>query len=168
MSRPVAAAVEVPNAGESPLLREWRRLVRWPAGRWLFSRLVGRRARYSGTVRPFVRALAPGRATVEFRDRPAVRNHLRSIHACALATAGELASGLALLAAVPAEGRAILVGVEIDYLKKARGPITAEGHAPERIAATQGEVTAHAVLRDAEGSDVARLRARWLVGPRPR
>jgi len=67
---------------------------------------------------------------------------------------------------VPPEGRAILVGLEVDYLKKARGTILVEGHAPARVAADQGEITAHAVLRDASGDDVARLRARWLVGLR--
>jgi len=147
------------------LLAHWRRLSGLPAGKWLFSRLLGRVARYTGSIAPRVEELAPGRSRVRLADRPAVRNHLRSVHAIALANLAEAASGLALLAGLAPGVRAILVGLETHYLKKARGTLIAEGSAPEVSDPAPREVLAEAVVTDAEGDVVARAVARWRVGP---
>lgn len=150
------------------LLAHWRRLSGLPGGKWLFSRLLGRVARYTGSIAPRVEELAPGRARVRLADRPAVRNHLRSVHAIALANLAEAASGLALLAGLAPGARAILVGLEIQYLKKARGVLTAEGSAPEIDDPTPREVLAEAMITDRDGEVVARAVARWRVGPERR
>lgn len=150
--------------GPAALLEQWRRLSPLPGGRWIFSRLLGRIARYTGSISPRVESLEPGRSRVRLDDRPAVRNHLRSIHAMALANLAEAASGLALLAGVAPGIRAILVGFEIEYLKKARGPLAAEGIAPEIDDPAPRDVLAEAIVRDASGEVVARAVARWRVG----
>lgn len=97
-----------------------------------------------------------------------MRNHLRSVHAIALANLAEAASGLALLAGLAPGARAILVGLEIQYLKKARGVLTAEGSAPEIDDPTPREVLAEAMITDRDGEVVARAVARWRVGPERR
>jgi acyl-coenzyme A thioesterase PaaI-like protein len=153
------------------LLRAWERLHRKPGGTWLFSRLVGRMAPYTGTLKALVLELEPGRAVVVLKDRRAVRNHLRSIHAIALANLGELASGLATLSAMPPGVRGIPTAITIDYLHKARGALTATGTAilPEIAESSTAEVQAD--IRDAAGVPVAAVRVRWklervTVGPR--
>jgi acyl-coenzyme A thioesterase PaaI-like protein len=145
------------------LLRAWERLHRKPGGKWLFSRLVGRMAPYTGTIKALVLELAPGRAVVVLRDRRAVRNHLRSIHAIALANLGELASGLAASSAMPQGVRGIPTAITIDYLHKARGALTATGTAtlPDVTEPTTVEVQAD--IRDAAGVTVAALRVRWKL-----
>jgi acyl-coenzyme A thioesterase PaaI-like protein len=142
----------------------WRRLVRLPGGTWLFSRLIGRVVPYSGTVRPRVTRLESGHARVELRERRRVRNHLRSVHALALANLGELASGLAMTMALPAGVRGIPVRIEIDYVKKARGRIAAEGRAvPPRTVHQDTDATATAELTDASGDTVARMTVTWRL-----
>ena len=147
------------------LLALWRRLAPLPGGKWLFSFLLGRAARYTGSISPRVLELAPGHARVALRDRAAVRNHLRSIHAVALMNLAEVASGLATIAALPPGARGILAGLSIEYLKKARGPLVASCDTTIDYAGERREVPVEAVIRDAAGDVVARATARWLIGP---
>ena len=145
--------------------RLWRQLSGKPGGRWLFSVLVGRFARYSGSIGARVQELEPGRCVATLRDRPKVRNHLRSVHATALVTLGELVSGLSLVSALPPRTRAIATSLEIDYLKKARGRLTAHGRAPVPGGDERAEYVVTASITDASGEEVAAMRVRWLVGP---
>lgn len=144
----------------------WRRLSDKPGGKWLFSVLVGRMAPYTGTISPRVDELRPGFARVHLTDRRAVRNHLRSVHAIALMNLAEVASGLAMLASLSPESRAILTGLSIDYVKKARGTLVAESSFEPPQSGERREHVIPAVIRDGSGDEVARAQARWLVGPR--
>ena len=143
----------------------WRRLSGKPGGRLLFSFLVGRLARYSGSIGARVQELEPGKSLLTLRDRPRVRNHLGSVHATALVTFGELASGLAMMAGMPDGSRAIVTKLEIEYLHKARGPLTAHGEAPIPPNAERQEYVAQVSIRNTGDEEVAHLQVHWLVGP---
>ena len=145
----------------------WRRLSGLPGGRWLFGRILGFMVPYSGSIRPTVRALEPGRAVISIRERRGLRNHLSSIHAIALANLGELASGLAMTLALPADVRGIPIGLAVDYHKKARGTITATGRAsPPAAIPADIEAAATAELVDESGEVVAEVRVTWRLGPK--
>jgi acyl-coenzyme A thioesterase PaaI-like protein len=109
--------------------------------------------------------LRPGFAQVTLRDRRRLRNHLRSLHAIALINLGELATGLAVLSTIPANMRGIVLDIHADYLKKARGKLTAT--ARFQLPPTLDEDTAcevEAQLQDQTGETVTRVRATWLIG----
>jgi acyl-coenzyme A thioesterase PaaI-like protein len=118
--------VTPPQSTGERLLRLWRRLAPIPGGRWLFALILGRAVPYSGSVSPRIEVLEPGHARVSIRQRRRLEQHLGSIHAIALANAGELASGLALNAALPPGARGIVTAFRMEYRKKARGTITAD------------------------------------------
>ena len=149
-----------------PLLRAWERLRKLPGGQRLFSFYVGRKAPYTGTIHARVQELAPGYCTVRMSDRRGLRNHLRSLHAIALANLGELATGLAVMAALPQDARGIPIEIRIEFLKKARGEIVAKASCAPPEVHQQNEHPVEALMFDPEGHKVARFTARWMVGPR--
>lgn len=146
----------------------WDRWHTRPGGKRVFSLLLGRMVPYTGSIGPRVEELAPGYARVVMRDRRAVRNHLNSIHAIALANLGEVTSGLAMMYALPDEARGILTAIMVEYLKKARGTLTAECRAGEPEWRTPSEQRVIAEIRDAAGDVVCRVTATWKIGPRNR
>lgn len=145
----------------------WRSLSALPGGRWLFSRLLGRVVPYTGTLGACVEQLEPGYCRVRLSDRHRLRNHLRSIHAMALANLGEMVTGLALLNSLPDQARGILTGFQVDYLRKARGTLRAESRCNIPPDNTERDVELTGEIRDAGGEMVARCRARWRIGPEP-
>ncbi len=156
------------ESGENRILHWWNRLARLPLGERVFSFALGRLAPYSGTIGARVEEIRRGYARVSLRDRRGVRNHLRSIHAIALINLGEIATGLAVLSTTSADMRGILTGIRAEYLKKARGRLTAiaEFALPQPLEDnTPCEVEAE--LRDPQGDTVARVHATWLIGYRP-
>ena len=93
-----------------PYLRQLRaRLLKLPGGKTLFDRLIGFAAPYTGSIKPHVRSLEPGHAVIEIKDTRAVRNHLGSIHAIALANIGEATTGMAMTAGLVDGARVIRV-----------------------------------------------------------
>lgn len=148
------------------LLSAWRTCERLPLGRSLFGLLIGRMVPYSASTRPRVETLEPGHARVSMADRQAVRNHLGSVHAVALANLGEFTSGISMIAALPAELRSIVTRIEVDFVKKARGRITAEARVtvPKVTGPTDHVVVA--TLTDPSGDVVARIHVHWRLDVR--
>jgi len=145
----------------------WGRLAPLPGGKRLFSWLLWWRVPYTGTAHPYVLELRAGHAKVRMADRRTVRNHLRSIHAVALANLAEVTSGLALTTGLPASARGIPTTLSITYLKKARGTLTAEADFRIPDASREAEHDFESVISNAAGEVVARAMVRWRIGPRP-
>src|SRR4051812_7723465 len=138
-----------------------------PAGKRVFSRLVGRLAPYTGSIHATVTVLRPGYAEVQMPDRRAVRNHLDSVHAIALANLAELAGNVALMYSLPDDARFIISGIDIEYTKKARGTITAVGEPPIPRSAARAPGDVPGTPRDAARAQGARAGLHSLVGPQP-
>lgn len=151
--------------GVGAWIREgWQRLHGLPGGRRIFSRLLGLAIPYTGSIGAEVLTLEPGYARVALDDRRAVRNHLDSIHAIALTNLGELTGNLALVAALPDDGRFIVTKLAIEYKKKARGRIVAECRCEPPTSTERREYELLVTMRDAQDVVVASLVLTTLVG----
>jgi len=154
--------------GSRNLIRQaWDLLSGVPGGKAVFSRLVGRMAPYTGSIHAQVTVLRMGYAEVAMADRKAVRNHLDCVHAIALANLAELAGNIALAYSLPDDARFIVSGMEIEYVKKARGPIRAVGEPPVPRSSVRAAYDVPVTLRDEGGEEVARAVLHSLVGPKP-
>ncbi len=147
------------------LRKVWPVLRAVPGGGRVLGRIVGRMAPYTDTIRPEFVALDDGYAKVRLRDSKRVRNHLRSVHAIALMNLGEVTTGTAMLYGLPEGARGIITNLSMEYLKKARGTITAECSCEVPQTTERKEYEVHAELKDEAGDVVARAHARWMIGP---
>ena len=143
----------------------WGVLQSVPGGGRIMGRLIGRLAPYTGTIRPEVLELSPGRARVLMRDRPGLRNHLRSVHAIALMNLGEAVTGVAMLASMAPNTRGIPIKLSMEYLKKARGTITGTCNCAIIPTNEKQELDVTGDLTNEAGEVVARITARWQLGP---
>ncbi|MFO0746011.1 MAG: hotdog fold domain-containing protein [Myxococcota bacterium] len=146
----------------------WKRLETVPGGKRIFSHMVGLAAPYTGTIGAVVVELAPGRSKVVMKDRRGLRNHLQSVHAVALVNLAELTGNVALAYSLPDDGRFIVAGLSIDYIKKSRGTITATATCEVPATSDKRELEVPVEMRDASGDIVARATLRSLIGPKRR
>lgn len=167
--RPLARLLPLPVLdGKRNMIRiAWDLLSGMPGGKAVFSKLVGRMAPYTGTIHATVTVLRAGYAEVQMADRRGLRNHLDCVHAIALANLAELAGNVALAYSLPDDARFIVSGMEIEYLKKARGTITAIGESPVPRSSARAQFDVPVTLRDTAGEDVVKVVLRSVVGPKP-
>lgn len=151
------------------LLELYRRMRRWPGGSWLFSRAVCFRAPYFSSIAPRVAVLEPCRCEAVMEHRRRVTNHLGTVHAIALCNLAELAAGLMAEASLPAGMRWIPRGMEVEYLRKARGRMhaIATPDRPPAESAAPYDLPVTVQVRDPGGGVVFRAVIRLHVSPRP-
>ena len=108
----------------SAVMSLYRRTVRLPQGRRLFSLLFSLKAPYFATVRPRFVELRPDRAELVVRKRRRVHNHIGTVHVIAICNGLEAAMGALAEVSVPAHKRWIPKGMEVAYTAKATSDIT--------------------------------------------
>ena len=147
------------------LRQQWQFWSPKPGGKWLFSRMVGWMAPYSGSISAKVIELQPGHGVVELNDRRKVRNHLRSVHAIALINLAEMVTGLTLMNSLPPGMRGILTGINMQYHVKARGKLTATCDCAVPAQHESKEIALEGEIKNQAGEVVATATANWLIGP---
>lgn len=150
----------------NPIKTNWDRFHTLPGGKAAFSKLIGMMAPYSGSIGARVEELHSGYARCTLRDRRKVRNHLRSVHAIALVNLAEITGNLALGYAMPDDARFIPTGIDIKYIKKARGTITCIAECPIPETSESTSFAFPVKLLNEAGDIVAEVTLTTLVGPK--
>jgi acyl-coenzyme A thioesterase PaaI-like protein len=155
------------TSAPSAVLRQWQRASRTALGRWLFAKIVCRKAPYFATIKPRVLELAPGIARFAIKKRRAVENHIGSVHAIAMANLCELAAGLATEVSIPASRRWIPRGMTIEYLKRADSDVTAVARLATKEWNGPANIGVPVSVTDQHGQEVVRAVITMYVSPRP-
>jgi len=147
------------------ILKWWKRCSHFPGGRYFFSWAFWAFIPYTGSIRPEILELRKGFARVRMRDRRFYRNHLKSLHALAIANLAECASGLSLVPGLDESAQAILIKLEMEYLKKARGTLEAVSSCETFASPSEPhDCRLESKVTDRTGQAVARAFATWRVG----
>ena len=152
----------------SKLLSLYRRMQRWPAGQWLFSRAVCFKAPYFASIAPRITVLQPGRCEARIAHRRRVSNHLGTVHAIALCNLAELAGGVMVDASLPPSMRWIPKGMRVEYRSKANGTMHAVATPDVPIVAADSgyELPVSVEIRDAREQVVFLASIAMWVSPR--
>jgi len=151
---------------ESPgekILANWKKLKNKPFGKHIFSRAVGKLAAYTGSIKALVTDLQPGHCQSFLKERNGNKNHLKSIHAVALINLGEMTSGLAVLSGMSIQIRGILTKMEMEYIIKAKGDLTAECLCEIPDVKDSINYTVKTTIKDSSGEIVAVGTFYWLL-----
>lgn len=148
------------------ILDLYNRLADKPGGRWLFSKLVCFKAPYFASITPRIVSLEPQRGVATLRHRRRVTNHIGTVHAIALCNLAEFVGGLTCDVSIPPGTRWIPKGMQVEYLKKAVGTMTATA-TPEFTAEVRNEgydLPFNVSITDDGGAEVFRARiAMWIT-----
>ncbi|HJR55137.1 MAG TPA: YiiD C-terminal domain-containing protein [Rhizomicrobium sp.] len=128
-------------------------------------------ARHAGVE---IVAIADGSAVARLVQAEQLSNHIGSVHAGALFTLGETASGAAMVGAfaeVAAQMRPLATSARISYLKLARGTLTARARTDVAGAELRQQLSANGVatfevtvdIQDDRDRVVAQLVVSWRV-----
>jgi acyl-coenzyme A thioesterase PaaI-like protein len=150
------------------VLTLYRRIARWPAGHWLFSRAVCFKAPYFASIAPRIELLEPNRCVASLRHRRRVTNHIGTVHAIALCNLAELAGGLMVDASLPPSTRWIPKGMTVEYRRKAKGTMHAVATPAQAIveAAAGYDLPVDVAVTDPGGEIVFRARIMMWISPR--
>jgi acyl-coenzyme A thioesterase PaaI-like protein len=146
----------------------YRRISRWPAGNWLFSKLVCWKAPYFSSIAPQIVSLEPGRGVATIRHRRAVTNHIGTVHAIALCNLAEFVGGLTCDVSIPPSMRWIPKGMTVEYLKKATGTMRAIATPafPPRESAEGYELPFEVMVENPQGDAVFKATIAMWVSPK--
>ena len=145
------------------ILANWKKLKDKPFGKYIFSKAVGRMAPYTGSIKALITDLQPGNCQAFLKERKSNKNHLNSIHAIALINLGEVTSGLAVLSGMSSQIRGILTKLEMEYIKKAKGDLSAQCVCEIPEVADELNYEVSTTIKNADNETVAIGTFYWLL-----
>ncbi len=165
-STPKPAIDKPMSSSPTNALKYWQSLSSTGFGRWFFSRVVCFKAPYFRSIKPVFDVLEVGRAVAHMSKRRAVTNHIGTIHAIAMANLCEFVAGTATEVSTPNTMRWIPRGMQIDYLGKASGTVSATAIVPVIEHGVAKDVVVSVDLLDSSDNIVVHADITMYVSPR--
>ncbi|NMZ70490.1 protein of unknown function [Pseudomonas peli] len=150
LSRIVGKIQQLPTALQSPAL----------------SLLFGSQVKFAGTAKVRVHTLTQQQAVMSIANKRKVQNHIKGVHAAAMALLAESATGFLVGMNVPDDKLPLIKSLKVDYLKRATGSLRAVASlTPEQIQAIhtqeKGEVLVAVTVTDEAGIQPIQCEMLW-------
>ncbi len=144
-----------------------------PLQPWLISKLLGSVVPLVGTAGLRFDEITPERVVVSIRNRKPVQNHIKGVHAAAMALLAETATGFCVGMNLPDDKLPLIKTLKVDYLKRASGDMRAVAQLrPEQIqqilTQDKGEVTVPVTITDSSGQAPIACEMIWAWVPKAR
>jgi acyl-coenzyme A thioesterase PaaI-like protein len=142
-----------------------------PVRQRLQTLLLGNIVPFLGTARLRFEEVTQERVVVSVKNRKRVQNHIKGVHAAAMALLAETATGFAVGMNLPDDKLPLIKTLKVDYLKRSQGDMRAVAELrPEQIAAMRsepkGEVTVPVTISDQSGEAPIRCEMIWAWVPK--
>jgi acyl-coenzyme A thioesterase PaaI-like protein len=133
--------------------------------------IFGRVVPFVGTASLRYEELTPERVVVTIRNRRSVQNHIRGVHAAAMALLAETATGFAVGMNLPDDKLPLIKSLKVDYLKRSQGDMRAVATlSAEQVAQIRsqprGEVSVPVMVTDESGEEPVRCEMIWAWVPK--
>lgn len=130
------------------------------------SGIFGRVVPFVGTSGLRYEELTPERVVVSIRNRRPVQNHIKGVHAAAMALLAETATGFAVGMNLPDDKLPLIKSLKVEYLKRTQGDMRAVAtltrEQVELIRSTpKGEVLVPVIVTDESGAEPIRCEMLW-------
>ena len=147
------------------VLKMYNSFSKYPLGKHLFSALFCMKAPYFLTIFPVVSELKEGKAVVTMSHRWIVQNHIKTVHAIAVCNIVEMCMGCVAESTIPSNLRWLPKGMNISYLRRATGRLTATADiSPDlfKLQSYPGDIIVPVSVTDAKGDEVSKAEVRNL------
>jgi acyl-coenzyme A thioesterase PaaI-like protein len=139
----------------------------------LTSFLLGNVVPMVGTAKLHFEEVTSERVVVTIRNRRKVQNHIKGVHAAAMALLAETATGFCVGMNLPDDKLPLIKTLHVDYLKRAQGDMKAVAQlSPEQVrmimTEDKGEVTVPVTITDASGQSPIACQMVWAWVPKKR
>ncbi len=148
------------------LLKAYNRLEKFPMGKRIFSRLVCLNAPYFRTIKPQFQELRQNYGRISMKKRRSVTNHIKTVHAIAMANLCELVAGTTLEVSLPGNMRWIPSGMDIKYLAMAKTDLEAICAVTEENLTEKKNISLEVSVFDTNGSEVVHASIRMHISPK--
>ena len=140
-------------------------------GKRAFSLAFCIKAPYFWTIRPYVEELEKGKTVVTMPHRKMSSNHIGTQHAIACCNLVEMAMGCVTEATLPSHLRWIPRGMQVNYVAKATGTLTATSEIdPEtffQLDKYPGNVQVPVIVTDDQGKEVVTADVELYISEKP-
>ena len=140
-------------------------------GQWATSFALGRVVPFVGTAGLRYEVISTERVVVRIRNQRKVQNHIKGVHAAAMALLAETATGFCVGMNLPDDKLPLIKSMKVDFVRRAVGGLTAVASLqPEQIALMRsqdkGEVTVPVVITDESGQQPIQAEMVWAWVPK--
>ncbi|GGX97983.1 DUF4442 domain-containing protein [Vogesella alkaliphila] len=140
---------------------------------WAITKLFGNFVPFLGTAGLRFDEVSRERMVVSIRNRKKVQNHIKGLHAAAMALLAETATGFVVGMNVPDDKLMLLKSMKVEYLKRAQGDMKAvatldRAQVGRMATEEKGDVLVDVVVTDESGESPIRCEMVWAWVPKKR